>query len=284
MKKAESLVAALEATPLGEPWRAALDAATSAVASLRAGAVTTVFPTEIQPMSADTVALYAEFIRRPAPMRFGEEASGFHARAVSSHPELARAFRSREAIADVETAASQVAVPASHLEAHGVAVARTAAEARKRYEVAICVAIANVNRHELGDAARAVLEAEALIVRIDVARQRHEEHARAELARVEAERKAIARAVVDKTVALVRAAELAAHDAARVAVLSATEYRRLRAEALVERLRASGLKDLRVGSDKLFGVDDLIATAPAMSLERLAMYEAALARIEGAQC
>jgi hypothetical protein len=273
-------VAELEQLPAGEAWSALLGEAESAIAADRAAAESTLFPVEIAPTTADAVALYAHHIERIPVVGYGSHLAALHARSVTSYPELAALCRSADALADVGAAAAAHAVP-DRLEHHAAAGARAAAEAHRRYQRAIAETLAAAPGHPLGDAARAYLAVQDLIARVAAARARHEQHARAELARVEVERQAAARAIADKTVERVRAAEAAAAEARAAAATTEQELRAARAAALTARLRASGLRSLRVGgNDASFGVDDLIATADRMSAAQIAMYSAALDAVE----
>lgn len=280
MKTAES-AAVVETLAPGEPWRDLLDESTSLIAAEHAAADAVVFPREERPVTADTLNQYVAHTGRWPATGYDGHALELHGRCVRTHPELAACLRSVDCLEDIAMAASRQAAPADHLETHAAAGARAAAVAVARYKIDVARQVAGVDCHELRDAARVLLACEALRERLAVAKARHEAHAAAELARIETERRAVARAVVDRTVERVRAAADVAEDARRKALQSTEEYRQIKAAALVERLRLSGLRELRVGADRaLFAVDDLVQTAAGCSLEQLDLYSAALAQHE----
>jgi hypothetical protein len=283
MKNAEKMVRDFEELELGEPWADLVAIASQACSTEAAAAEAILFPSAITPTTADAVALYDSLISRLDRSRFAEGLELIHLRALTSHPALAALCRSREALDDIGAAASWAAAPESQRETTGAAIARFAAEARARYQLAIARQIGDVPEHELADAALALIAAEDLALRLVAAKERHEEHARAELAKAEHERKAAARAVVDRTVEKVRAAEAALADARAKAEDEAREVRRIKAEALVERLRLSGLSHLKATGEAgpgVFSVADLINTAPRMTIEQIGRYERALAKHE----
>lgn len=283
MTPAETAVVALENLPAGEPWGEAAEAAEAAIAAERAAAERVLFPLELRPVSGDALAAYAFHIGRINVPNYAAGLAEIHRRALATHPELAALCRGVDALADVEAAAASRAVPDRN-ESHASAGVRAAAAARQRFMVELARQLAEAPGYELAEAARALLAAEALAGRLAAARLQHEEHARAELARAQEEHARAARAVIDRTVERVRAAAAAAEDARQRAELSAQEYRKVRGEALVERLRLSGLKSLRVGSGgEVYDVADIIAGAPLSSTEQLGVYERALAAHEGAR-
>lgn len=279
----DSLVDALENLPLGEPWADALAAAESAIARVTVTAREKLFPLEIAPATADALAEYAWRTNRLAAADYGDRLAEIHGRAVVGHPELACLLRSQEALEDIGRAAAQLAAPVDRLETHVAAGARAATKARMRYELAIAQQLAAADDHKLSRAARELLANEDLANRLAVAKARHEDNAQLELARAASERQAAARVVVDRTVERVRDAEARAADARARAEQSALEYRRIRADALIELLRLSGLKELRMQTfgvgerAALYGVEDIINTAHGLSLASIARFEAALA-------
>jgi hypothetical protein len=287
-KTSATLVAEFEALALGEPWADQLAAATGACASQRYAAERKLFPFELTPVPADAIAAYAWHIDRLNQRRYGDELAMVHQRALNGHPALAQLCRTHDAVTDVSNAAGTYATAAHSRETHATAALRVAEEGRRRYQRLIAKQLADLVGHELRDAAQSYLEAEAHEERLDAAKARHEAHARTELEQVEIERKTVARAESALAVGKVRDAEAAAADARAKATLAEREYRKLRAEAFAQRLRASGLKQLRVGRGdgaELYGVDDLLvgATANGYTLETLAKYEAALAKHEAEQ-
>lgn len=276
MTPAEKLVVALEQLELGAPFAEPLAAADSAIHAARAAAAAELFPPDLGPMTMDAVATYTWLSERIPFATYAEGLAQLHERALTSNPSLAAICRSHEALDDVAAAAARGAVPTNHLEPHAAAGARAVAAARSRYMTLIASQIAAITGHELGRPAKALLACDELEHRLAAERARREEHARAELVRVEAERKAAARAVRDKSAERVREAERKAADAAQIAGLTAHEYRRARAEWFIERLRATGLRELRVGGN-LYIVSDVIANAREFSVQQLERHEAALA-------
>ncbi|MEO9184077.1 MAG: hypothetical protein ABI467_11340 [Kofleriaceae bacterium] len=280
-KPAESAVAAVETLELGSPWAELAAAAAAGIAADRAAAVAKLFPLELAPVTGDTIAQYAALTSRLGAAGYAAGLASYHARSIEAHPELAAALRSQEALADVEAAATHFATPERH-EPHAVAGARAAAVARRQYETMIAAQLVAVEGHPLAPSARALLECDALQARLVAARSRHEEHARAELERAEADRLAAARVVIDRTVERVREAEAAARDALQKAQVSAETYRLARADALGERLTQSGLRDLRIergDGPEIYGVTELVASLRGCSIERLGYFEAALREV-----
>lgn len=281
----ENLVAALEAVALGEPWAEQLAAATAAVAAERVAATGELFPAELAPTPGDAVTMYGHIIGRLPIAAYGDHLAAQHGRAVRQWPALAALMRSPNALEDVAAAAAGWATPAAHNESIQTAATRAAAEARARYIRTVAHQVADCPGHELAAAARAILASEDLDRHLAAVKARHEEHAKANLTRIEAERRAAAALAVDETVERIRAAEAVAADAHQRAAQSANEYRRARADAFVARLKAAqaaGLKDLRVGGD-LYGIDNLIDAAHGQSVERITRYEAALAAAMGSR-
>jgi hypothetical protein len=278
MTNAETLVAALEALPHGEPWAEPVAAARIAIDTERAAAVALLFPIEIEPTTSTAIAEYTWHIGRLGPVGYGEALAALHDRSVVAHPELARLLRSLEANQDNEAAAAMRAAPNSSLETQHAAGLRAAAEARARYQTAIAKNIAAVEGHDLADAARALLACEATELRLAACRARHEAHAAATMARLSEERRQAAREAHGATVARVRSAEAALADAQQRLTLTAAEYRAAKADALVERLKLSGLRDLRVGRDnpEVYVVAELCASARGMSIAQIDRFTAAI--------
>jgi hypothetical protein len=275
----ETLIAALENLTLGEPWAGLLATAESALAAARAEAEAEVFPTTLAPTTADAIAEYTWRTSRLPAAGYGTSLAQIHRRAVVDHPELARLLRSQDALDDVGAAAAQLAYPGPG-ETHAVAGARAAAIACAEYKLAIGRHVAETETGAAPAARALVAVADDLAIRLAAAKARHQEHARAEIERADLEARAVARAVVDRTVQRVREAEARAADAHEKAAVSAQEYQRIKADALIERLRLSGLGQLNVGSREIYYVADLISTARDMTVELLARYEAALAAHE----
>ncbi len=274
---AKTFVTNFENLELGAPWSAMLESAVLQLATERAAADAIVFSTEIQPLTADVIVTYETLTRRTEAMGYDRAMAGYHARAVVSHPLLASCFRTSECLADIRGAAMIGVGPSDERETHFAAGARAASASVERYRIAIAAQLAAVDGHELQGAARSLLGAVTLALRLDAARQCHEQYAAAELERVNAERRAAARGVIAQTVARVREAQAAATDAAAKAAQTAAQYRLARADALSERLKLSGLTDLRTGEHGgIYGVDDLAATVRGMSIESLAKFELAL--------
>lgn len=283
----EFLIARLGNLPLGEAWSEAHRAAEVALAADRASAEAKQHPREIVPVTLATQNQFVQLTGSWPAIGYGDLALEAHGRCVRTHEELAAALRSG-CLDDIAHAAARQVGPADELETHGAAAARAGDFAVKRFKLGCAAQIAATDGHPLADAARALLACEDLEHRLEAARQRHEQHAALELERVQAEQRAVARAIVDKTVERVRAAQAAATDLRAKAALAEREYHQLRAAALVERLRASGLLELRVGglgerARALYAVDDLVRTAPEMSLAQIGVLEAVLAAHEAAR-
>ncbi|HMG57371.1 MAG TPA: hypothetical protein VK601_27920 [Kofleriaceae bacterium] len=279
----QELVTALEALALGEPWAEPLRAAGTAIAEDRAAAEATMFPSELTPTTADAIAAYTWHTARLAAPAYGERLADLHRRAMATHPALAELMRSVDALDDVGAAAASLA-NADRGETHAAAGARAAAAARRRYQRDVADQLAEAPGHELAASARALLAVENLEARVAAESARREEHAAAELARELESRRAADRAVIDRSAQRVREAETRAADARAAAAMTAAEYRKLRAEAFIQRLKLSDLKHVRVGGDgALYAIADLVETAGEMSIEQLARFEAALAAREFAR-
>lgn len=272
-------VAEIERLPLGDPSAPALmTEAAQAIAAERIAAELRCFPPDLTPVSADAIAAYTMLTERigSTAVRYGERLADLHRRAVTSHPELAALCRSPEAIDDVAAAAGSLAVPEHHRETHATAAARAGAAATARYRLDIASHLAAAPGDALGDAARVLLDCPTLAGRLDAARARHEEHVRLDRERLAAEQQAAAQAAerqaeADRQAAARRAAEQAIVDPGAT-----------RADELVARLKASGLRDLQLGPHAL-PVADLLAAARGLSPEALAAVETALAAQQGAR-
>jgi hypothetical protein len=185
-------VSEIERLPLGDAAATAqMTEAAAAIAAERLPAELQIFPPDLTPVTADSIAAWTMHTQRIGGTAhgYGERLADLHRRAVTSHPQLAAMCRSVEGLDDVAAAAGSLAFPGDR-ETHAQAAARATAAATARYRLAIAQHIADVPGHELGDAARRLLALATLAVRLDAARQRHEEHAKLEAERAAAERAA----------------------------------------------------------------------------------------------
>ncbi|MDQ3299966.1 MAG: hypothetical protein M3619_25585 [Myxococcota bacterium] len=265
----------LEAVALGDPFAAAHAVDTAAIATRRSIAEAKLFPADLVPINADTIALYGHHLGRFPLVGFGDAAALVHGRAVVTHPDLAACFRSAYFLEEIDGATAQFA-PRLALDAAGTT--RAIAEARARYQRSIAAQIVAVREHDLAASAREWLACEVLETRLAAAKARHEEHAGAELARAEADRRAAARVVAERTAERVRAAALQAEQARAQLAHAEREHSALRGEALAARVRASGLDALRVGS-RWFDAAEIAghASSNQFSDAQLAVYEDAIA-------
>jgi hypothetical protein len=184
---AESLVVTLETTPLGAPWFAAHTAAEKAVAADRDAAECLLFPTEIQPVSGDALVAYRWHTERLNVVGYGDALAVVHRRSIRTYDALATCCRSQEALQDVTVAAADVASRIMKDQA------QASAAAVRDYKRTIAAQLATVDGHELQPAARVYVAAIARGERLDAARARHEHHAAAEQARLEAAAREAAR-------------------------------------------------------------------------------------------
>lgn len=273
MTTAETLIAKLEKLPLGEPCAEALAAADRALSAARVAAEAALYPLDLAPTSAEAIAEYTWHTSRFGVVGYGERLADLHARALVSHPQLARLLRSREAFDDIGTAAAQRASPAHNLEAHATAQARAWVSAVARYKLDLEAQIAAVDGHELGDAARQLLRCEALSVRLAAVKARHEAHAAAE---IEIERAAAASVAAES---VHRDPEADAAEAARLGRVRALAKRlelRMQAAARGGTLAGRTRLEFVFVADELHSTAEVLAAAAQMMPEQLAVYEHAL--------
>lgn len=263
----EKHIHALEQLELGTSWADAYQTAKAALDAGLAAARERLFPRLIVPVPEHAYAAYAHHVERFRTSRYCEDAADTHFRSLVSFPELAILFRTPEALDDVASAAHRVA----NVEPQA---SEAAAAARARYARTIAAQILDTPRHELRDAAQALLESEALATRLEAARRRHEddEKARAQSARIDSDAKAVAQA---------RQQQEAAEAAAKAEVeRAASEARLARAEVLAERLQVQVASTpdvrLRVGSS-LIPVREIIVAASALTDEQIDAYSTAWA-------
>ncbi len=283
MTESEQLAAKLASATVEDAWSPVFAAAKDANAADRAAAKPRVWPTTIEGMTSATrqaaLTVWLWMIGRiTGPYSPG--LAQVHARVLASDPDVALLCRTIEALADVHESGARTGQPTSDRETWAAATARAGAAAVAAYQREIERQLAAIDG-ELGGAARVLVRCDELDARLDAERQRLEQAAAAEVARIEQEQRESARTVAAEAKRRLAEAQAAAIATARTAAEAQQTMRRLRAEALVARLAASGLKSLRVGSvdaGRLYGVPDLIKTAPSMSLEQIDAFTRALDR------
>ncbi len=172
---------AFEASPLGEPW-AAFDAeAARAVADVKARAREALFPSEIRPVDPEVFAAF-EFLEEDADLSsYVSHLADVHARAVSTYPELAAFVRSPAVLARVRRVAASLAQRQM----------RTSEDVGRELVEALSKAVAGqlAGTEEFEPAATVLAtDVPAMEARLDAARARHEQYARAEIERIEAEK------------------------------------------------------------------------------------------------
>jgi hypothetical protein len=290
--KTEALVLHVEQLELGAPWAEPMRSAEAAIAAERATAEAELFPRDIVPVDAGTIAMYQWLTGRFAFSAYGVSMADIHSRAFGQHPELARLLRSTDVLDDIDAAAGRLASPTAH-ETHAAAADRAAGAARARYQLAIARQVVGVPGHELAAAASAFLAAEELATRLAAARARHEEHERiaaeqaaaAEREAASAAEQARIRAEVDREIA----AELTSRGLPpdlKSCPLSEQERARIEQLALTRvRLRTARVSSIRVnGSGRLPGglyyCGDLSRSIGSATAEELGGYIAALDRAE----
>jgi hypothetical protein len=276
----EALILTLEGFALGEPWTAEHAAAVAAVAADRARALAVMFPSDLQPTPSDAISAYAWYVGRLGPLGYGDSMADLHRRSLRSHPALAGLLRSPEALADVGEAAASRAPSGEH--------ATSADAARRRYQLAVARQLAESPGHELAAGARAFLATEVLVARVAAAQAKHEEHERAEVARLEAERQAEQVAADTAADAAALEIELAATlrsyglpETLRVGVFVDEHRKRLAALVTVRRrLRSTRATSVRVGTSVYAPMDLSFAIGDA-GVAELDAYRAALDAAEG---
>lgn len=268
--EAEKLVATLEALAPGAPWADALRAAEQAVTAQRGAAVTAIWPPEID-AAADFGALDALEQAWPRGPAWGMAAADTHDRSIRTRPALAAAIRgAREQVG---------AHAATHAGRYARPEAEVAAEAIARFEGAIATQLVATG-HALAGAAERLLEANALAARLAAVRARHEEHARAALAALEAERLAAEAAREAEARRVAEAAAQAERQAEQELAVARERSRVLACEDLARRLSAArrkGLTALEIDG-RMWDLDRAIqvATSAGFSAETVARYGAAL--------
>jgi len=231
------------------------------------------FPTAVEPVSADTVALFAFHIGRFVLAGYGDALAALHARSLATHPELAWCCRQASSLEDAGNAAAQFAPRL----AQDPAVAADAAVAK--FKRTIAEQLAAADGHELQHAARVVLAGLDAAVREEAERAAAAEREQAAAAEQAAAEQAAKRAEAERLRADTAAAEEASRSADAIAAAVRENYRASRARRLVAELEVSGIATLRIPGGRMrgtYGVRDLIFAVAAMSLEQLVAVEAAL--------
>lgn len=271
-KKAEQLVSKLEELPLGEQWADAAAEARDAIDELRQKAAAQLFPPAIRPTSGDVYAALQWHSRRfPAGPGFGDQMAALHARCLDSHPDLAALIRSPDVRADVGQAAAAWAPRLARQPAE------MAAEAGAAFELALARQLA-ARDHELAGPARDLVAAAELDERLEAETERRKAHAAEELGRREREREEAEAVREAERRRRIEQAKEEIRQAQRQELQAKRRARQLRAEALAERLEASGLRDLRMGGGP-YDVATLVHDAPRMSERQLDEIEAALDQV-----
>lgn len=266
----EALVLALEALD-GQPWAEPADVARAAIEAAREPAREAIFPANVIRLDAAAYAAYA-FHRDHLPgtvYDFGPSLAALHMRALDTFPDLAKLLRSPEVIGDVRAAAmSRATVLARD-------PAELGAEAVQRYEMDIARQIEAAAGHDLAVDAATLVACADFARRLAVAVDRHKMLAAAALARAAEQRAAAERERAKETA---RRVSEAAAEAARLeseATAARVRARHLRADHIADRLRQSGLTELRLGRD-MFSAAGIIENARGMSEEQLERIEVVL--------
>jgi hypothetical protein len=256
--KTEEPVSHVEQLQLGAPCAEPLRVAEAAIAADRATAEAELFPRDIRPVTADTLAQYQWLTGRLGASGYVERMADLHSRAMASHPELAQLLRSPDVLDDIGAAAA--------------ALARDADRDRARYQLAIARQVAGVPGHELVAAAITLLAAEVLANRLAAARARHEEHERVSAERAEAERREAERAAEAEA----EREAVERETSAKLAGLCSGEQDRLIAVAkLRHRLSKTPAPSIRVAGH-LYRTSDLVFAVSAFTVQRCAEYQAAI--------
>lgn len=274
---AEASVIELENLAPGSAWSELLASSKSLIAAESASADPAVFPLGAPPVTSDLLGQYTYCTGRFGAANYDLQCAELHDRALIDNPGLAAMLRSQECLADNGDAAARFATPTSPLDTHEAAHRRAAAVAVARYKLAIARQLAAIDG-PLGDAARTLVKCDELERRLAAAVAKLEAQATLEVARIQAEH-AAAPSAAERERKATEAATAAAIAAARTGLEAENILRANRSAALVAKLRASGLKELRV-NERLYGVEDLIRTAPGMTVGMLAIYESWLASAE----
>lgn len=258
-------VEALETLELGAPYAEPYRQADAEVSALRDSATERLAPSVMLPLEAGALAAFALDSELWPRSSWGRCALDMLARAADTWPELVRVILRRETLERIGFFAAANASADMQV--------RAAEEARSAF---LLGAARLLTEHATyGQAARDLLLSEEMRGRIEAARERHEQHTRAELERAERERQAAERARAEEAG---RAVIEAARNAERLrgeAQQAGERARRLAAEHLERRLRASHKESVRTGRE-IFSTADLIANCSGMSLEQIARIEEAL--------
>lgn len=242
------------------------------------------FPVALVARSRDTVAAYEFHTSRLGAAGYASGLAVLHARALQGDAELAAMFRSPEALADVGIAAERFATPAHDREPIGVACARASAAAIASYKKAISEQLAGAEGHELAAVARRYLEAIAAEARAQAAERDRAEAARAAAEQAEAEQRAKAQAEREKLFAEQAEAAKQARSAEAAAAAATRAYADTCRRRLAAELQAARVKTLRLrigGTGGKYGIPELLAALPRLSLAEINAVAEALEAAEG---
>jgi len=177
-KAAEGAVKTLEAIALGEPYHAEHEAAVGAAEALRRHARSG-FMRPLEPIDSDTTATLSDLIGwLPAGGTFGADLAALHAEARLTHPALAAAIRG---VATTHRVRKVAEVHAARIQKPAAAYA---AESVAAFEHLIASTMADTD-----EAARAFLLACGVAATAQAVRVRHEAHAAATVAAIEADQR-----------------------------------------------------------------------------------------------
>jgi hypothetical protein len=223
---AAAAVRALEALDLGAAFAGPAEAARAAIDALAGPAARNLFP-DVAPTTADAIANF-EFAEAVWPVsRYGECAADLHAAALDVDHAIGVLLRSGPVLARVRRAAeSQAPASAEHVQVAGD-------QAVARYQRAVALQLAGVDPAE-SSATILGITVPALRVRLDAAVRRHEEHARVELARLQAERQEAERIIAAAEAADVEGERQRKAEADRAEQVAAWELRKAKCLALAE--------------------------------------------------
>lgn len=282
MNTASDLVTALEALELGAAFAEPVASAGKAIAAQRASAIDELFPVAISPTPSDAFAAFEFHTRRTInSTSLDQVVVGLHARSLRSWPALASLCRARDVLRDVGAAAARGLVAQGRRSM--AEVQREVAEPRVASFMGAIAEQLIAADHELSGAARRLLEAEALAERMAAAKARQEEHAAAELARLEEERQAIERARQAELDQVAVEAQAEAERLKHAATAAAHKARGERAKMLARKIREAaklGIDGICAGSpdhDPVWSISDL-----PVQLEVNGFSEESLGRIERA--
>jgi len=265
----EALVSAVEAQDL-ETWAIPAEQAAQAIEAVRGAARAAVFPAEVARLDPAAYAAHAFHVDHMQATRdtYGIALAALHQRSLAGHPDLARLLRSPEVLGDVHAAG------ASRAEV----LARDAIElgdaAVERYVEIIARQLIDAG-HELAEHASSIVLCANLQRRLNAAVEQHKARAAERLAVVEARRREADRARAMESTKRAAEAQAEAENLERDAAAARQRAQRQRAEALAERVSASGRDSIRTNQG-VFGVKDVLENLRMMSPAQMDAIEAAL--------